>query len=248
MWWRQISVEIEPKETRRNAFSSLRPLPINPNCRKGVNKIETDAALVETLNIFIRHFMCSWSQYGQSIHRAEGWIICKRTNCIDNLKLGLSLHFAGRSPPHTMFTNPFGCVRICCSVCARRSKRTHCRKSVCNGNQKRDKNVCWTLTKKTSSSAAAAIRLRCKPIVVMHTHTRALRSHSWTPANVLIIMLCGAQIHLCLFFPSFFWFVLVRWSYHIQKIFVHHFRALEIFTATRKRRNSHQGIFIAVHR
>lgn len=179
--------------------------------------------------------MCSWSQYGHSIHRAEGWIIRKRTNCIDKQKVGLSLHFTSRSPPHTMFTEHFGCVRICCSVCARRFKRTHCRKSVCNGNQKRDKNVCWTFTKKkreTSSSAAAAAaaasRLRCKPIVVMHTHTRALRSRSWTPANVLIIMLCGAQIHLCLFFPSFF-FVRIRWSHHIPKNFAHHFRTLEIF-------------------
>lgn len=77
----------------------------------------------------------------------------------------------------------------------------HCRLDASNAHhvtgracvvktRKKDKNVCWTGQK---------IRMRYTTSAVMHK--LAPRSHSWTPASVLIIMLCGAEIRF--FFHSF---------------------------------------------
>lgn len=78
------------------------------------------------------------------------------------------------------------------------SKATsRCRKSVRNGNRQKDKNTCWTQkeNKKHSSAAAAAAAQQHK--IQNHrcdAHKPIPRTHLWTPASVLIIMLCGAQI------------------------------------------------------
>lgn len=185
--------------------------------------------------------MCSWSQYAQHISRAEGWHFGKGRKCIDNRKIVsrciLRYEFVRRER-NTHFTKHSKHSRICCSCAAlsRRYERTSCRKSVCLlGTRKKDKHVKPKTKKKKKYSSAA--RLRYNTIELMHK--LAPRSHSWTPANVLIIMLCGAQNHIFLFFVR----RSLRLGAYIQKISLFHFRAWN-FTATGKRSSR---VFIAVH-
>lgn len=140
-------------------------------------------------------------------------------------------HFVHR----TQFTN-FVLVRICClCTLTRRFERTsRHRKSVGNGNQKKDKNICWTEEKKIiGGSSSTALRYHRSDAQAKHI----ARIHE---RRLTFLLLC-CVVHKSIVFSLSF---VAAYSEHfLRPIF-----ELEMFAATGKQQKSSRVFFIAVHR